>query len=93
MFRRTKSNMARRSGGGRESTHAPTALGCGGNQLQGAGCREQDALGQGRLSVSDRPVAEIAATLGYTDASNFARAFRRETGVSPRTYRMSRLLG
>jgi AraC-like DNA-binding protein len=35
-------------------------------------------------------VAEIAATLGYTDASNFARAFRRQTGMSPIGYRRSR---
>lgn len=39
------------------------------------------------LSASDRPIAEIAAALGYTDASNFARAFRREAGASPRAYR------
>jgi len=39
------------------------------------------------LRVSDLPIGEIAAMLGYTDASNFARAFRRETGTSPQTYR------
>ena len=39
------------------------------------------------LTNSDMPIAEIAATLGYTDASNFARAFRREIGISPRTIR------
>lgn len=33
------------------------------------------------------PVVEIAAALGYTDAANFTRAFRRETGLSPRQYR------
>ena len=42
------------------------------------------------LTVSDAPIAEIAAMLGYTDASNFARAFRRETGISPKIYRQSR---
>jgi len=39
------------------------------------------------LSHTDRPVVEIALDLGYSDPSNFTRAFRRETGVSPRTFR------
>ena len=33
------------------------------------------------------PIQEIAATLGYADASSFARAFRRWTGKPPRVYR------
>lgn len=41
------------------------------------------------LTDSDMPVAEIASTLRYNDASNFARAFRRLAGVSPQTYRRS----
>jgi AraC-like DNA-binding protein len=32
-------------------------------------------------------VSEIAFDLGYTDASNFSRAFRAKTGVSPTTFR------
>lgn len=39
------------------------------------------------LSQSDRTVDEIALSLGYSDASNFARAFRRWTGRSPSDYR------
>ena len=39
------------------------------------------------LIDSDMPVNEIAAALRYNDASNFARAFRRETGFSPQGYR------
>lgn len=42
------------------------------------------------LTESDMPIAEIAATLGYTAASNFARAFRRQTGISPTAYRQDR---
>jgi AraC-like DNA-binding protein len=32
-------------------------------------------------------VDEIADRLGYSDAANFTRAFRRWTGKSPRAYR------
>jgi len=39
------------------------------------------------LQHTDKPVLEIALDLGYTDPSNFTRAFRRQTGVAPRTYR------
>lgn len=39
------------------------------------------------LSRSDKTVDEIALSLGYSDASNFARAFRRWTGRSPSRYR------
>jgi len=40
-----------------------------------------------RLAETDMPVSEIAASLGYKDASNFTRAFRSHTGVSPSLYR------
>ena len=39
------------------------------------------------LLHSDRTVDAIAQALGYGDPSNFGRAFRRWTGVSPRLYR------
>lgn len=39
------------------------------------------------LSQSNKTVDEIAMTLGYSDASNFARAFRRWTQRSPSDYR------
>lgn len=34
-----------------------------------------------------RPVTQIGLELGYTDASNFARAFKRESGMSPGAWR------
>ena len=39
------------------------------------------------LTESGARSIEIARALGYSDASNFARPFRRMTGVSPREYR------
>jgi AraC-like DNA-binding protein len=42
------------------------------------------------LKTSDMTIAEISSALGYTAASNFARAFRRQTGLSPAAYRRLR---
>ena len=39
------------------------------------------------LENTDKPIAEIAFDLCYTDASNFTRAFRLQTGVPPQTFR------
>ena len=44
------------------------------------------------LTNTEMPIVDIAAELGYTDASNFGRAFRRQTGVSPLVFRCSRAL-
>lgn len=43
-----------------------------------------------RLDSMEKPITEIALELGYTDASNFARAFRRHSGLSPSDYRKQR---
>ena len=43
------------------------------------------------LSQTAMPVHEISAALGYTDAANFTRAFRRTTGISPQRYRQQQL--
>ena len=44
-------------------------------------------LARSWLTESHMPIAEIAAMLGYNEATNFARAFRRRTGVSPAGFR------
>jgi AraC-like DNA-binding protein len=42
------------------------------------------------LETTDKPVGEIAFDLGYTDSSNFSRAFRREIGMTPHSFRRNR---
>lgn len=44
-----------------------------------------DYLGQDHLSVK-----EVAYSLGFNDASNFSRAFKRWEGTTPKSYRQSR---
>lgn len=39
------------------------------------------------LTRSNHSIDEVASLLGYSDASNFARAFRRWTGKNPSDYR------
>jgi AraC-like DNA-binding protein len=41
------------------------------------------ALARRLLETSDRPIAEIAQTLGFADQSHLTKLFRRETGVTP----------
>lgn len=38
------------------------------------------------IQGQDYSISEISARLGYKDPTNFSRAFRRVTGVSPRAY-------
>lgn len=40
-----------------------------------------------QLQSTDRSIEEVSAAIGYTDPANFSRAFRRETGLSPTSYR------
>jgi AraC-like DNA-binding protein len=49
---------------------------------------ELDAVLRDRAlaELRERPVDEVAATLGYADAAAFRRAFRRWCGVSPGDY-------
>src|SRR3954469_26018567 len=39
------------------------------------------------LATTHQRVSEIAYYVGFADMSNFCHAFRRELGVSPRSYR------
>ncbi len=41
------------------------------------------------LTTTDRSIADIAASLGFTDAANFTRAFRRANGLTPTQFRKS----
>lgn len=62
--------------------------------LKTAGLNYRDLLEQVRydiatrlLSRTDDSIMGIARTLGYADATHFARAFRRLAGVSPKQFR------
>ena len=43
------------------------------------------------LRESDRPVAQVAAAVGYGSAFAFAKAFRREYATTPGGYRAAEL--
>ena len=45
-------------------------------------------LATGYMQQSHLTITEIAYLLGFSDASNFTRAFRRWFGLSPRDYRI-----
>jgi len=47
-------------------------------------------LATGYMQQSHLAITEIAYLLGFSDASNFTRAFRRWFGQSPRAYRVER---
>lgn len=43
------------------------------------------------LEDTNRPIAQVADELGYSETSSFTRAFQKLSGVSPRTYRKDAL--
>jgi AraC-like DNA-binding protein len=64
--------------------------------LADEGVNYTDVLAQVRLrraaewlAHGDKPVSEIAFDLGYADAPNFTRAFRKLTGVTPSAFRQA----
>lgn len=54
--------------------------------------RSQQVLARARheLLLTDKPIQDIAAELGYANPFAFSAAFRRATGVSPRACRQGR---
>ena len=50
----------------------------------------RQSLAAGYMEQSHLAITEIAYLLGFSDSSNFTRAFRRWHGVSPRDYRAQR---
>jgi len=65
-------------------------------QLDRNGLQFRDVLSQVRverakelLAERDLSITHIAAELGYSAPSHFARAFARETGLSPRQFRQA----
>jgi AraC-like DNA-binding protein len=44
------------------------------------------------LQAGELTITEIARILGYTDASNFTRAFRRQTGMTPQAFREANIV-
>lgn len=41
------------------------------------------------LKSSDQPIEQIAARSGYSQASNFIRAFRKQYGITPKQFRLT----
>ncbi len=52
--------------------------------------KERIRLAKQALRWSDCSLDEIAFALGYAEQTSFGRAFKRATGVTPKTYRTSR---
>ena len=50
-------------------------------------------MGMELLAKRDIKIIDIAYSVGYSDPSHFTRAFRRCTGVTPKSYRESQSMG
>ncbi len=81
---------SRASAAGRLGLHERTF----GRRLQAAGTTFRQLLDTTRADVAKQllhdtrsPIGRIAASLGYTDATAFTRAFRSWTGMTPREFR------
>ena len=67
-------------------------------KLSEAGTSYSDVLQQVRLDMAchyllspNDQVLQVAYVLGFSDPSNFSRAFRRWTGLTPNQYRQENL--
>lgn len=65
-------------------------------RLDEEGCSFRELVHQCRMDAAERMLArrelsvtEIAAALGFSEASAFSRAFRRQRGVSPSGFRVT----
>jgi len=47
-------------------------------------------LAQEALTETNTPISTIASELGFSEAANFTRFFKSETGMNPREYRKSK---
>ncbi len=61
-----------------------------GTRFQALQDRVRHGRAQDLLAGTDMSIDDIAFQLGYSDPSNFGRAFRKWEGVSPTAYRVSR---
>ena len=68
------------------------------NKLEKLGSSYQQVLDDTRRDLSEqymqqqqRSISEVAYLLGFSDCSNFSRAFKRWTGVSPSQFRSSKV--
>lgn len=66
-------------------------LGAEGASLRRIGVDARIGRARERLADPEASITRIALDLGYSDAANFARAFRRETGVAPGEFRRQAL--
>jgi AraC-like DNA-binding protein len=97
---RLRSQMQRPEGGYRSleeiAQQNHTSARTLGRKLRAQGTSYSELLDQARQSAAlellrtDLGIEAIAARLGYSDAANFTRAFRRWTGRSPRAHRAGR---
>jgi AraC-like DNA-binding protein len=55
--------------------------------------RRSEELAREYMLQSEYSVADVCFLLGFTDQSNFAKAFKRWTGLSPTAYRREHVTG
>ncbi|MFO0610864.1 MAG: AraC family transcriptional regulator ligand-binding domain-containing protein [Polyangiales bacterium] len=84
---RTREEVARRLGLSVRTLERRLAEGGASYRALLEGARRERA--EAMLRAGSQPVEAIAEALGYSDAANFTRAFRRWTGATPAAWRKS----